>query len=409
MGNIHLQIITAVIMLVFATGCNTHSDGEEHEEHENHEGHGSDESHKGENETDGMGEVHLSELKFNSLKMKIDTLHKRAMTGVVSANGQLEVPPQHEASVTAIVGGNITSIKVIEGDKVSRGQVLAYLSHPDLTKIQTDYLTAFNKSAYMKQEFERQKRLYEEEIGSGKVFQQTKSEYMSLKGEVKGYEAQLNQLNLSAANIREGEIYSNVPVVSPISGYIEKVMVQVGQYIEPQKTMVKIVNTEHVHADLMVFEKDVHKIKKGQSITFTVQSMPDSELSAKIYSVGKRFEKNPKAIHIHAEIDNKKDYLIPGMYINGKISTSSNKVKALPDGAIIDEDGKPYIFTAEKHQKNGQGEWVFTPIEIRTGATDKGWTEINLLEPLPDSTKVAWNNAYYLISEMKKGEASHSH
>ena len=49
--------------------------------------------------------------------------------------GNLEVPPQNEATVTAIVGSNVTLIKVIEGDKVSKGQVLAYLSHPNLIKI----------------------------------------------------------------------------------------------------------------------------------------------------------------------------------------------------------------------------------------------------------------------------------
>ena len=48
-----------------------------------------------------------------------------------------------------------------------------------------------------------------------------------------------------------------------------------------------IVNTDHIHADLMVFEKDVHKVKKGQDIFFSVQSVPGATLSAKIYSVGK--------------------------------------------------------------------------------------------------------------------------
>ena len=59
------------------------------------------------------------------------------------------------------------------------------------------------------------------------------------------------------------------------------------------------------------------------------------------------------------------------------------------------------------YQEDGQTEWEFTPVEIRTGTTDEGWTEINLLEPLPEGTQVAWNNAYYLIAEMKKSETAH--
>ena len=85
-------------------------------------------------------EVHFSKQQFQSLGMKVDTLPLRNISSYVDANGQLEVPPQNEAAVTAIIGANIISIKVIEGDKIKKGQVLAYLNHPDLIKLQTDYI-----------------------------------------------------------------------------------------------------------------------------------------------------------------------------------------------------------------------------------------------------------------------------
>lgn len=356
-----------------------------------------------------MAEVHLSNLKFESLGIKIDTIPTRSLSGVVEANGQLEVPPQHEATVTAILGANVNSIKVIEGDKVRKGQVLAYLSHPNLTNLQTNYVKAYSRFQYLEKEMQRQKRLYEEEVGSGKTYQETLADYNSMKGEVKGYEAQLKQLNLNIENIQGGDIYEYVPVVSPIKGYVEKVKVQLGQYVDPQTVMFMIVNIDHIHADLMVFEKDVHKVKKGQKLSFTVESVPGNTLTAKIYSVGKQFEQKPKAVHVHAEIDQKEDFLIPGMYINGKIRTGNTQVKALPESAIIEEEGKPYIFMAEAHEEDGKTEWAFKAVEVRTGINEDGWVEIKLLEPLPDGTQVAWNNAYYLISEMKKSQTSHSH
>jgi cobalt-zinc-cadmium efflux system membrane fusion protein len=204
-------------------------------------------------------------------------------------------------------------------------------------------------------------------------------------------------------------ISSRSPVVSPIDGYIEKVQIQIGQYVDPQTTMFEIVDNEHVHADLMVFEKDVHKVKKGQPISFTVQSVPDQVLTATIYSVGKQFEQNPRAVHVHAEIDQKESFLIPGMYINGTIHTAENKVLALPENAIVEDEGITYLFTAEQHEKNGNTEWSFTPVEIVTGIEKDGWVEVKLLEPLPEGVRVAWNNAYYLISEMKKSQTSHGH
>jgi cobalt-zinc-cadmium efflux system membrane fusion protein len=406
-----IYLVALLLMVSVFTSCGSksaeNSSETSREEHSAGEaGHEGEEDGHGE---EGMAELHLSDMKFESLGIKIDTLPTRALSGVVEANGQLEVPPQHEATVTAILGANVTSIKVIEGDKVNKGQVLAYLSHPNLTNLQTGYVKAYSQLQYLEKENQRQKRLYDEEVGSGKTYQQTQADFQAMKGEVKGYEAQLKQLSLNVKKVQGGDIYQYVPVVSPIDGYVETVEVQIGQYVEPQTKMFMIVNTDHIHADLMVFEKDVYKVKKGQEITFTVESVPGTTLSAKIYSVGKQFEQNPKAVHVHAEIDQKEDFLIPGMYINGKIRTGNNPVKALPESALIEEEGKPYIFMAEAHEEDGKTEWAFKAVEVRTGITEDGWVEIKLLEPLPDGSQVAWNNAYYLIAEMKKSQTSHSH
>ncbi|MBZ9630410.1 efflux RND transporter periplasmic adaptor subunit [Salegentibacter sp. LM13S] len=395
-----INILIFAFALTLVVGCKENSDAGDNN---------SPETETPKVEEGGMRRLHLSDLKFNSLGIKLDTLTKNALSGTVEANGQLEVPPQYEATVTAILGGNVTSIKVIEGDKVKKGQTLAYLSHPNLTKIQSDYISAYSRMQFLEKEFDRQKRLYEAQVGSGKTFQQTQSDYQSVKGEVRAFESQLRQLNLNASRVRNGELYEYIPVVSPIDGYIEKVLVQMGQFVEPQTSMFLVIDNEHVHADLMVFEKDVHKVKIGQKISFTLESVPGSNLIGEIYSVGKKFEQNPKAIHIHAEIENKDEKLIPGMYIKGEIRTGEEAVLALPEEAVIEEEGNPYIFTAQKTDKNGKTAWEFKTVEVRIGITEDGWVEINLLEPLPKGTLIAYNNAYYLISEMQKSQASHGH
>jgi len=352
---------------------------------------------------------HLSELKYNSLEMKVGPIPRQSLSDVVKVNGQLEVPPQYEASVTAILGANITSINVIEGEEVKKNQILASLAHPSLSKVQTDYVRAYKQMQYLEKDYERQKRLYKEEVGSGQTFQQIEADYKATMAEVKGFEAQLRQLNLNVEKVRSGDIYETVPVVSPIDGFIESVGVQIGQYVDPQTELFEIINNDHIHADFMVFEKDVHKIKNGQKVAFSVQARPEEILTGKIYSVGKKFEQNPKAVHVHAEIDQKRDHLISGMYINGKILTSENNTLALPETAIIEEEGKSLIFLAGKHQEDGKTEWEFTPFEIKTGQKEGEWVEVKLLNPLPSDQLVALNNAYYLISEMKKSETSHAH
>lgn len=392
-----IYLASALLLAFMALSCDNQGDHD----------HPADQNTAAEADHGHADEVHLTQNQFDIMEMRVDSLGLRKMSTFVETNGELEVPPQNEASVTTIVGANINSIKVIEGDKVKKGQTLATISHPNLIMLQTDYITKFHELEYLQQDYERQSRLFEENVGSGKEFQKIKSQYLSTKGMVKGLEAQLKQMGINPAKLQNGDIYNEVSVVSPIDGNVRLVNVKTGQYVQPETELFALVNIDHIHADFMVFEKDITKIKEGQEIRFRIESAPDKELRAEIYSIGKAFEESPKAVHIHADIEGQKGNLLPGMYVRGRIYTDATKTTALPDDAVVREGEKFYVFTASRHEDDG--EWHFTPVEVKVGKTDDGWKEIKFMNPLSQETKFAWNNAYYLYSEMKKGEAEHVH
>jgi len=388
---INLNRIVLLSSLLLIGACNTKETKQEdtHTEH-----------------TEGtMTDVMLTPQQYNALQMQADTLQVRTMSGYIEANGTLEVPPQNEAEITTAVGANVVSIEVIEGDKVAKGETVAFLSHPNIIQIQTDYLNAYSNSKFLEKDYLRQKKLYDAGVGSGANFEKAEANFKASKAKTNGLKAQLRQLNISSTGIENGTIYQRITLRSPIEGFVQKVEVKTGQYVEPQTPLFEVVNTHHVHADLMVFEKDVHQLKIGQKVSFNIQSMPDKELTAEIYSIGKTFEQETKALHVHAEIENKEGNLIPGMYIQGRIEANVTQLTAIPESAIIEDAGKHFIFSVEKEGED----WSLKPVEVITGTTDGNWTAISFLEtPKPDS-KFAYNNAYYLMAELKKGSAGHSH
>lgn len=353
----------------------------------------------------GFKEAMLTANQYEALQMKIDTLHQRNMSGFVEANGQLEVPPQNEATITTMTGANVVAIEVIEGDEVKKNQVVAYLSHPSIIQIQSDYLNAYSNSQFLDKEYQRQKKLYEAGVASGMNFQKATADYKVSTAMANGLEAQLKQYNINVSGVRDGTIYQRVALRSPIEGFVQKVEVRIGQFVEPQTDLMEIVNTHHVHADLMVFEQDVDKVKKGQKVRFSVQTKPDKELTAEIYSVGKTFEQTPKAVHVHAEIDNMDGDLIPGMYIQGRIEVDNVKTIAMREDAISIDGGKSYIFEAVPEGED----WSFRPMEVLVGKKDAGWVAVRFIKEPDLGAKFAQNNAYYLMAEMKKGDAEHSH
>ena len=397
-----IHIIIALTLVLFS--CNNEKNkAEKHENTEKHDDHSKDDSH--DEDKPHSEKIILTNTQVKDLEISVDTISKRNMSSYIEVNGNLGVPPQNEAIITSILGANISKIKVIEGDKVKKGQVVAYISHPDIITMQTDYLQTVNKLTFLEQDFNRQQKLYDAKVASGRDYQQAKSAFSSAKGLTKGYESQLRLLGISPNSVKDGNISQIAPVKSPIDGYIEKVFIKSGQYVLPQTPLMEVVNTEHIHADLMVFEKDVSKVKNGQTVKINVESLGNKELSATIYSVGKSFEEGPKALHIHAEIKNKDGNLIPGMYVTARILTDSSEENALPESAIFEEGNISFVFTA----KQKEDQWVFSPIEVIVKNTNNGYSAFRFKEEQPKNTLIAQNGAYYLVAEMKKGEAEHSH
>ena len=144
--------------------------------------------------------------------------------GLIEANGTLSVMPQSEASVSPYIGANVKMIFVKEGQTVSRGQVLASLSHPDLLDLQSRYLTSYNRMKFVAQEYNRQKKLYAEKIGAGKDFQQIQAEYNSLNAELRTTESQLNLIGINPVSVRKGKAIMSIAVKSPINGTVEKLV-----------------------------------------------------------------------------------------------------------------------------------------------------------------------------------------
>lgn len=412
--------IAFITFIAFASLMSCNSDKKDSHEGEEHEEHGSE------------GVVVLNKKQQDALNLKMGTFQMRNLTTVVKTNGQLEVPPASSADITAVIGGNVKRINVFHGDKVRKGQLLAVLEHPDYIAIQEDFAEIANSLEFLEKEFERQKELFENNVGAGKDYQQAKAEYYTAKAKYAGLKSRLQLLHLSPEKILEGKISNTISIISPINGYINKVNIKIGTYVDAKDKLFALTDNSAIHADFMVYEKDVYLVKEGQKVHFTVSNRPGKELTATVFAIGKEFEDNTRAVHIHAKINEKVSGLIPGMYISGHLHTDEKYTRTLPNDAIVTEGTKSFIFILDNETVEEQGhddhadeeenhdekrgehndeesKKVFRMVEIITGQEDDGYTEIHLIDSLPANTQVVMNAAYYLLAEMGKGETEHEH
>ncbi|MCD6331975.1 MAG: efflux RND transporter periplasmic adaptor subunit, partial [Bacteroidales bacterium] len=356
--------------------------------------------------------VSLTRQQINAINLKLGKIEKHNLSSTVKSNGRIELPPQSKANVSAMVGGVVKEIFVIEGDFIKKGQTLATLEHPDIVDIQQQYLENESNLEFLQQDFLRKKKLFKEKVSSGKEYQKASSEYNSVKSTVNGLKAKLKMLGIDIRSLKKGHISSTINIISPIDGYIRLIEVNIGSFVKPDDDMFVIVDNRNVHADLLVYEKDIHKIKSGQKVSFSFSSIPGKQPEGTIFSVGKAFEDEARAITVHATIENPESNIIPGMYVNAYIMVDTFTTDVLPEEAIATEGDKHFIFIKTEGQDGSEkntNKTFFKKIEIIPGIRENGFVEIKLSEPLSEDTELAINTAYYLLAEMGKGDTEHEH
>lgn len=344
--------------------------------------------------------ITLTKAQMQAVGIVLGSVEQKNLTAVIKATGQLAVPPQNRADVNVLFGGIVQRIGVMEGQSVRKGQTLAVLENADFIKLQQDYLAAKSGFSYVAQEYQRQQELKAAEAGTGKVYQQAAANYNAERSRLLGMEKQLQQVGISPAAVAKGDITRRIPIIAPISGTVGHISINTGSYAEPAKPLMDIVDNAKIHADLTVYEKDLFKVRNGQSVRFILTNQSNQEIYGEIYGVNKSFEGETKGIVVHAALKANKYGLIPGMYVTALINVGHQETPAVPAEALVRAEGKDYIFM----QTGAEGEDVsFRKIEVATGVTELGFTQITPLETLPPGAKIVTKGAFYVLSKAQGG------
>jgi membrane fusion protein, heavy metal efflux system len=360
----------------------------------------------GEHEEGPLDKVSITQAQAKVLNLKTSIILRKSLGNNIKVNGFLDLYPQDEANVNAFIGGNVSSIYFVEGDKIRKGQVLARLEHPDYLQMQQELQQSVNELDYLKTEFERKEKLYKEEISSGREFQKARSEYYSTQSKIKGLKAKLKLLNLNVSKVLAGELFPTVPVIAPIDGFVGEVYVRIGDFANPGVNLFYITNNAKTHVDFRVYEKDIYKIKVGQKAYFTIANKPGELIEAHIQTIGRTFEDDPKAVHIHALIDSKVTTdLLPGLYVEGRIVESEKMMDVIPEEAIVTEGIRSFVFV--KGETHEDGDFTFNVVDVTTGVNDAGFVEVTFADSLPKEAEIVTKGAYMLSSELIKGQLEH--
>lgn len=315
----------------------------------------------------------VTSAQFKSSGMEIASPTEQDFDVTVKASGKIDVPPQNRAKVNTFMGGYVKSTTLLVGNKVTKGQALLTLQNTEFLDIQKDYMEVAEQLNFLKSEYDRQKTLYDEKITSQKNYLKAESDYRRAKAMHQSLRAKLVLLNINPRNVEKGILTSTITIFSPITGDIVIMNANVGMYVAPSDVILEIVDTDHLHLELAVFEKDILNVKIGQKIHFKVPEASKDVFNAEVHLVGKSIEGNDRTINIHGHLDDAiKQKLLTGMFVEAEIIIDSKKGLAIPSEALVTENNKNFVFLLD-NEKNG---YSFKKVSVTIGEKSENFVEI---------------------------------
>lgn len=405
----YLLSTTALVLLLFLSACSSTKKEKAKTEIEEHH-----------DETS----VELTLDQYKVAGIEIGALEVRSLSGTIRVNGKLDVPPQQMMSISVPMGGFLKKTDLLQGSYVRKGQLIATLENQDYIDLQQNYLETESKLEFATSDYQRQRDLQQANANSQKTLQQAKTNFQSLKAQRDALAQKLRMINISPDKIESSGIRSTINLYAPISGYVTEVNANLGKFVSPSEVLFEIVDTQHLHAELTVYEKDVPQLKIGQKVRFTLAN-ETKERSATVYLIGREISKD-RTVQVHCHIDREDKEMIPGMFLTAFVESSGRVVPSLPDKAIVNYEGKDFIFlVADSHKetphqhKEGESEQekeelgdvhTFKMVEVKTGVSENGFTEIQTIQSIPEGSKIVVTGAYSLLSKMKNSEdEGHAH
>ena len=340
-------------------------------------------------------EVILTDAQFGNADLGFVKLSEVPMASLLRLNGKMEVPPENYRLISSTLGGYVKKSDLVPGMRVSKGQVLALMENPQYIQLQQEYLTAKTNFRFAEQNYNRQKELNISKANSDKTLELAELEMNSQQILMQSLAEQLKQININPSQVNNQHIIRSVPIYSPINGFVSAVKVHVGAFVNPEDVLFELINPNEMYLNIKLYEKDLGNLQIGQAVMAYSNTAEDKKYPGKIKFINRTLDELGQAdvqVALHAG-DAK---LVPGLYMNAEIQTHNHLQWALPEEAVLDFEGKTYVFV-----EKGKQHYFFE--EVQVGPMENGQLPVLHPDPLKGKTLVS-KNAYVLLMKLKNSE-----
>jgi membrane fusion protein, heavy metal efflux system len=351
--------------------------------------------------TDAANTIEVDEGVLRDLRITTSRVESRPGGERVVLLGALEVDQSAYAEVGTPVAARVTRLRVNAGDTVSRGQVLADLTSPELARQRAEYLSAQSRLTLAEAALDRKRSLAAEKIAPLREVQEAESAAGEARAAVRAARAAIASFGVEPPTDDGDEAAASTFVlVSPVGGSVIERRAVVGQMLEPASPAFRVGNLSTLWLTVHAFERDAVRIEPGGTARVSFPALPGQDFQGTVASIGRQVDSESRTVPVRITVKNTGGRLRPGM-------SASAAVPAGATGALI-------LTVPVASVQRVRNEWcVFLPkdashFEIRRigRGRDLGG-EVEVLSGLEAGVPIVVDGAFLLKAQAEKGEGGH--
>ncbi len=348
--------------------------------------------------------VTLKAESINDIGLTLSVAEVKPIVGKMTVPAKLLPNQDFEAQVGSLVQGRVRAVLVTVGDFVHEGQELMHIEGLEVGAIKSNFIKAKAQLKFARANYERQKTLLEQKVGSQKAFLETQSEYDKALAEFNAEDKRIHSIGLTDDDLLKFVEYASLekndhsggvlPIRTPIAGTVVERNVVIGQLVDASTTAFKIVNTSTLWADGQVYERDVPTLTGKPEVTLTVTAFPGEEFRGKVIYVSPVVDEHTRTITIRASIPNRHGRLKPQMFGELHVPTGgTTEGLIVPAESVHKDNAETYVFVATS-------DTTFEQRNVSLGVSFDSMVEVKA--GLKPRERVVAQGSFQLKSELMK-------
>lgn len=367
---------------------------------------GNDKPSAQEQSADKAGMVDMTLSAQQHIGLVVAPAEMKQLNQYLKVTGTVQPIDSRVAQVSSLAQGRILEVRAKVGDRVEAGQTLATFDNIEAGELVAQELSARAELERMKAQLipasrqaERSRRLADIGAGAEKDSESSKAEEDEIEANIRSQQAVIGGIQQKLRRFGVPDNKVGAPLLTslkaPLSGVVIKAQASPGDVVDAGRPVFTVANLSHVWVQAEVYEKDLGKVRVGQSAFITVDTYPNRSFQGRVAYISDVIDPQTRTARVRCDVSNLELLLKTDMFANIDLPTTFDKrAIAVPTSALQNVEGKNVVFIRK------------TPTQFEAREVEKGTTVGDLTEivsGLSSGEPVVTQGAFHLKSILAGG------